>query len=71
MSNEPDIMVTHRDIAACKFCFNGARYWCSQHGIAWQEFLSGGVSSERLLALGDGLANMAVEAARKRVARQQ
>lgn len=65
MSGEP-VIVTMRDIRAIKGCARGARYFCRQHGIDWNDFLANGIPAERLEATGDAQALRLTTYARQR-----
>lgn len=47
------------------FCRDGARRWCRQHGVDWQQFVREGIPAETLEATGDGLALAVVAWARE------
>lgn len=58
------IIVTMRDVRAAKGCSAGARAFCLQHGIDWNEFLKNGVASNILEETGDAMAINLVKVAR-------
>ncbi|TXH12496.1 MAG: hypothetical protein E6R03_12810 [Hyphomicrobiaceae bacterium] len=58
--------MTARDLIGCGFCARGQKSWFDLNGIDFRSFLENGVSAERLLATGDGLAIKAVEMLRQR-----
>lgn len=60
------VIVTMRNVRACKMCSSGARDFFKRHGLDWNKFLTEGLSEEQLLATGDGMARQVVEAARGR-----
>lgn len=49
-------IVSMRHIRAAKICMSGARGWWVLQGWDWNDFLTNGVTAERLEATGDALA---------------
>jgi hypothetical protein len=60
------VIVTMRDIRACRMCARGAREFFISHGLDWSDFLRNGISSEILEGTGDAMAMRVVEAANGR-----
>lgn len=60
------VIVTMRDIRACKMCSSGTREFFKRHGMDWNRFLTEGLPEEDFLATGDAMALQVVEAARGR-----
>lgn len=60
------VIVTLRDMRACKICSPGAREFCKRHNINWTKFITEGIPEEVLIATGDAMAMKMVEAARGR-----
>lgn len=63
--SEP-VIVTMRDIRACRMCRRGTQAFFERHGLDWQRFLRDGVPAEQLEATGDAMALRVVEVARGR-----
>jgi hypothetical protein len=61
-------IVRHEDVRALKYCNRGARQFFERHGLDWSAFLRDGVDEGVLAALGDHMANEAIEQAKKREA---
>lgn len=64
-----DTIVTVNDVRAARLCTAGGRAWFARHGLDWMAFLRDGLPASVILATGDAMAERAVEAARKREAR--
>lgn len=60
------VIVTMRDIRACKMCSGGTREFFARHSLDWNKFLTEGIPAEELEATGDAMALQVVEAARGR-----
>lgn len=60
------VVVTMRDIRACKMCSGGTRDFFKRHGMDWNKFLTEGLPEEQFIATGDAMAMQVVEAARGR-----
>lgn len=60
------VVVTMRDIRACKMCSGGTRDFFKRHGMDWNKFLAEGLPEEQFIATGDAMAMQVVEAARGR-----
>ena len=60
------VIVTVRDMRACKICSRGARKFCKRHNINWTNFITNGIPEEVLIATGNAMAMQMVEAARGR-----
>ena len=52
-----------RHIRAAGLCSRGARDWFSAHDLSWTDFLSSGISVERLRECKDALADRVIKAA--------
>ena len=66
MSQLPDdqIMVSMRHVRAADLCSRGSRNWFEKYGLSWNEFLTTGISADRILATGDAFAVRVVDIAR-------
>lgn len=53
-----------KHVRAVKICSSGARDFWKRHNLDWSDFLSNGISSDKLEATGDAQAFMVVEVAR-------
>jgi hypothetical protein len=62
-----DVLVTTKDMRACKFCVRGAKIWIDQNGFDWKTFTRVGLPADELLKVGDPMSKQIVEAALKRV----
>lgn len=60
------VIVTMRDIRACKMCSGGTRDFFTRHGLDWSRFLKEGLPEDDFIATGDAMALQVVEAARGR-----
>jgi len=60
------VIVTMRDIRACKMCSGGTRDFFTRHGMDWNRFLKDGLPEEDFIATGDAMAMKVVETARGR-----
>lgn len=60
------VIVTMRDIRACKMCSGGTRTFFTRHNMDWSRFLKEGLPEEDFIATGDAMALQVVEAARGR-----
>lgn len=60
------VIVTMKDIRACRMCRRGTQDFFSRHGMDWGTFLSEGLPEEDFIATGDAMAMKVVEAARGR-----
>lgn len=50
------MIVTMRDVRACKMCARGARAFFVRHGLDWGDFLVNGIDSKALEQTGDAMA---------------
>ncbi len=50
------MIVTMRDVRACKMCARGARAFFNRHGLDWSDFIRNGIDSSVLEATGDAMA---------------
>lgn len=55
--------IVMKHLRACKICSGGARKWWKQKGFDWNDFLSNGIESDKLLATGDHHAELVVRTA--------
>lgn len=70
MTEVTSVLVCYpRHIRQASLCMKGSRYWCEQNGVDWNDFVSYGIESDRLLASGDPIVLRVVEAARKEAER--
>jgi len=60
------VIVTIKDIRACKMCSGGTRKFFARHGMDWNKFIKEGLPEEDFIATGDSMAMKVVEAARGR-----
>lgn len=60
------IIVTMKDIRACKMCSGGTRDFFVRHNMDWNKFLSEGLPEEDFIATGDAMAMQVVKKARER-----
>lgn len=60
------VVVTFKDIRACRMCSGGTRDFFRRHGMDWNRFLAEGLPEEQFIATGDAMAMQVVEAARGR-----
>lgn len=58
--------VRFEDIRALGYCSRGARAWFAQHGLDYLAFVRNGLPAHTLAALGDALADAAIEQATRR-----
>ena len=60
------VVVTMRDIRACRMCSSGTRAFFKKHKMDWPLFLREGLPEDVFIATGDSMALQVVEAARGR-----
>lgn len=60
--------VRHEHFRALRYCNRGARKWLEQRGVAWADFLAGGVDAQWMRDTGDAMAIAAVEHAERQAA---
>ena len=60
------VIVTMKDIRACRMCSGGTREFFKRHGMDWNKFIKDGLPEEEFIATGDSMAMQVVEAARGR-----
>lgn len=60
------VIVTMKDIRACRMCSGGTRDFFKRHGMDWNLFLKEGLPEEEFIRTGDAMAMQVVEAARGR-----
>lgn len=60
------VIVTMKDIRACRMCSGGTRAFFTKHGMDWNLFLKEGLPEEQFIATGDAMAMQVVEVARGR-----
>lgn len=66
MNDAPEFKISPRDLIGCGFCARGQKKWFESNGLDFGDFLTNGITAERLLSTGDGLAVKAVEMLRDR-----
>lgn len=54
-----------RHLRAANMCNREPRIWFARHGFSWSDFIANGIEAEKIIATGDPLALLVVEAARK------
>lgn len=62
---DAEIMVKVHHIREAQLCTRGGRAWFRKYGISWDEFLTTGVSVERIVATGDAFGERVADIARK------
>lgn len=60
------VIVTIKDVRACKMCSGGTRAFFQRHNMDWNKFLKEGLPEEEFIRTGDAMAMQVVEAARGR-----
>lgn len=60
------MIVTLQDARSLQYCSRGIRDFCSTADISWEDFITNGIESEKLLELNDAMASALVTAAEKR-----
>lgn len=60
------VIVTMKDIRACRMCSGGTRDFFRRHNMDWNKFLSEGLPEEQFIATGDAMAMQVVRKARER-----
>jgi hypothetical protein len=60
------VIVTMKDIRACRMCSGGTRDFFKRHDMDWSRFVKDGLPEEDFIATGDAMALKVVEAARGR-----
>lgn len=60
------MIVTHADLAACKFCNRGSRQFFERHGLNWQDFIQNGIDVSHLEQIDDAMMQQVIERARRR-----
>lgn len=66
MTTNSSVIVTMKDIRACKMCSGGTRDFFRRHNMDWSKFLAEGLPEEQFIATGDAMAMQVVEQARGR-----
>ncbi len=61
---DEQILVTMRHVRGANLCSRGSRHWFDKYGLSWNEFLTTGISADRIAATGDAFAMRVVEIAR-------
>lgn len=60
------VTIAHaRSLGRGGYCAQGMKVFADKYGLDFKEFVRNGIDEEQLLATGDAMALMAVEAARK------
>lgn len=59
------MIVTMRDVRACKMCARGARAFFKRHGLDWSDFIRNGIDASVLEATGDAMALKVVDYAKR------
>lgn len=67
MISDEELMITMRHVRAADLCSRGSRNWFEKYGLSWNEFLTTGISADRILATGDAFAVRVVEKARMEI----
>jgi hypothetical protein len=60
------MIIRMSDLTACGHCAIGSRRWFENNNLDFRDFLKNGISEEKFIATGDGLAAQVVEAKRVR-----
>lgn len=58
--NLDGVRITIDDVRRGNHCARGIKAWFEGHGIDFRDFLKNGISADRFLATGDGLAERVV-----------
>lgn len=60
-----EVIVTMRHVRTARLCAAGARMFFKRHNLDWNDFLTNGISSAEVEAIGDPIAMRAVVVARE------
>lgn len=63
--DDTQIMVRMEHVRGANLCSRGSRAWFQKYDLSWDEFLTTGISADRILATGDAFAVRVVEVARE------
>lgn len=61
-----EVIITHADLASCKFCNRGARQFFDRHGLNWSSFLQHGIDSSELEHIDDAMVRQVLDRAARR-----